>query len=135
MSRASQYDIFLDGSCSFCRWTREKIEPYDSDARLRFLDYNDPLVAAQAPLSRTELRSEMNLRTPEGLWLRGFAAWVAILRVLPRLAWVGWLATLPPMRWIGPSLYKFIARRRHAIPGAPVRCTSDVCAVPKPHRR
>jgi len=126
-----KYDIFLDGSCAFCRWTRARIEPYDSRARIRFLDYNDPFVGAQAPFSRAELERQMNVRTPDGLWLRGFEAWVAVLSVLPKLNWIGKLASVPPLRWIGPAIYRFVARHRYRIPGVPVRCTNDACALPK----
>jgi predicted DCC family thiol-disulfide oxidoreductase YuxK len=124
------YDIFMDGSCSFCRWTQAKVEPYDSRSRLRFLDYNDSGVAAQAPFSRGDLDREMYLRTPEGKWLRGFEAWLAILRVLPRFAWLGWIAGSPPFRWLGPAVYGFIARHRYSLPGAPARCESDTCPLP-----
>ena len=131
MPQATTYDIFMDGSCSFCRWSREKIEPYDSGARLRFLDYNDPGVATQAPFSRTELDFEMHVRTPAGEWLKGFEAWLALLRVLPKLAWLGRFASMPPMRWIGPYVYAFIARHRYSLPGAPARCETDTCAIPE----
>jgi predicted DCC family thiol-disulfide oxidoreductase YuxK len=130
MLQPTTYDIFMDGSCSFCRWTQAKIEPYDSASRLRFLDYNDPAVAAQAPFPRGELDSEMHVRTPEGAWLKGFNAWVALLQVLPKLAWIGRIASVPPIRWMGPSVYAFIARHRYSLPGAPARCETDTCAVP-----
>jgi predicted DCC family thiol-disulfide oxidoreductase YuxK len=130
MPETATYDIFMDGSCSFCRWSQAKIEPYDSCSRLRFLDYNNPVVAAQAPFSRMELDNEMHVRTPEGSWLKGFEAWLALLRALPKLAWIGRLASMPPMRWIGPSTYAFIARHRYSLPGAPERCESDTCAIP-----
>ena len=130
MPQTAKYDIFLDGSCSFCQWTRERIKPYDSGARLRFLDYNDPAVAAQAPFARTELDREMHLRTPEGAWLRGFDAWLALLRVLPKFSWLSRIAGLPPLRWIGPAVYRFIARHRYRLPGAPARCENDTCAPP-----
>ena len=125
------YDVFMDGSCSFCRWSQAKVEPYDTRRRVRFLNYNDPAVAAQAPFSRDELAAEMHVRTPEGAWLKGFAAWLALLRVLPKLVWLGRLASMPPMRWIGPSVYAFIARHRYSLPGAPARCESDTCAIPE----
>ena len=130
MPMASTYDIFMDGSCSFCKWTREKVEPYDSRARLRFLDYNDPQVAAQSPFSRNEMDQEMHVRTPGGKWLKGFDAWVALLRVLPKLSWLGRIAGWPPARWLGPSVYAFIARHRYSLPGAPSRCDSDTCTIP-----
>jgi predicted DCC family thiol-disulfide oxidoreductase YuxK len=130
MPPTPKYDIFMDGSCSFCRWSREKIQPYDSESRLRFLDYNDPAVAAEAPFSRSELGHEMHVRTSEGAWLKGFEAWLGLLLVLPKLAWLGRLASMPPMRWMGPSAYEFIARHRYSLPGAPARCESDTCALP-----
>ena len=98
MPGSAKYDIFLDGSCSFCRWLRGKIAPYDTSGRLRFVDYNDPAVATQPPFQRSDLVEEMHVRTPEGKWLGGFEAWLAVLRVLPRLASLGWIAGLPPLR-------------------------------------
>ena len=128
MAESPKYDIFLDGSCSFCRWLRAKIEPQDRNVRLRFLDYNDPAVAADTPFPRSDLDREMHLRTPNGKWLGGFEAWLELLRVLPRFAWLVWMAGLPPLRWLGPPLYRFIARHRYSIPGAPARCATDACA-------
>ncbi len=130
MPQTATYDIFVDGSCSFCRWTRAKVEPFDTRSRLRFLDYNDPEIAAQAPFPRNDLDQEMHVRTPEGAWLRGFEAWLAILRVLPRFVWLGRLAGLPPIRWFGPHVYGFIARHRYSLPGAPAQCDTDTCPVP-----
>lgn len=130
MPQTTTYDIFMDGSCSFCQWTRAKVAPYDSRSRLRFLDYNDPAVAAQSPFSRQELDREMHVRTPDGTWKRGFEAWLALLRVLPKLAWLGRIAGLPPFRWLGPSAYEFVAKHRYSFPGAPARCDTDTCAIP-----
>ena len=135
MPQTDTFDIFMDGSCSFCRWSREKIEPYDSRSQLRFLDYNDPAVGAQAPFSRDELDREMHVRTPDGKWLMGFEAWLELLSVLPKLAWLGKIASWPPLRWMGPSVYGFIARHRYSIPGAPARCETDTCAIPKHSRK
>jgi predicted DCC family thiol-disulfide oxidoreductase YuxK len=132
MPQTPKYDIFLDGSCSFCRWSRTQIELYDSDGKVQFLDYNDSAVAAQAPFPRAELDQEMHMRTPEGKWLLGFEAWLALLRVLPKLAWLGRIASVPPLRWLGPPVYGFIARHRYNLPGAPTRCDTDTCAPPSP---
>jgi predicted DCC family thiol-disulfide oxidoreductase YuxK len=129
------YDVFMDGSCSFCRWSQARVEPYDTYGRIRFLDYNNPEVAAQAPFSRDALSAEMHVRTPEGTWLAGFEAWTALLCALPKLSWLGRLANMPPLRWIGPYAYDFIARHRYSLPGAPARCASDSCAIPaRPHK-
>jgi predicted DCC family thiol-disulfide oxidoreductase YuxK len=128
MPESAKYDIFLDGACSFCRWSRAKIEPFDTAGRVQFLDYNDPAVAAQSPFPRNVLDQEMHMRTPEGKWLRGFEAWLVLLRVLPRLAWLGWIAGLWPFHWLGAPLYGFIGRHRYSLPGAPAPCEGDTCA-------
>lgn len=130
MPQTSTYEIFMDASCSFCRWTRERIRPYDPEGRLRFVDYNDPAVGIQAPFPRAELDREMHVRTPEGAWLRGFEAWAAILQALPKLAWLGRVAALPPTCWIGPAFYRFVAKHRYSLPGAPPRCEGDTCLPP-----
>lgn len=130
MDSTKKFDIFMDGSCTFCKWTRSKVEPYDANSRLRFLDYNDPVIAAQAPFSRNELDEEMHVRTPDGAWLKGYDAWISLLHALPKLAWLGWIGGLPPARWLGPSAYRFVARHRYQLPGAPAPCNTDSCAVP-----
>jgi len=124
----SKFDIFLDGACPFCQWTRSRIEPFDSKARLRFLDYNDPEIERLAPYPRAELDREMHVRTPEGRWLKGFDAWIVVLRALPKLAWLGWVTGVPPLGWLGPGLYRYIARHRYSLPGVPPRCDNDSCA-------
>ena len=128
--RSTTYDIFMDGSCSFCRWTRAKLEPYDSGGRLRFLDYNDPANAAQTPFPRADLEREMHVRTPDKGWLRGFEAWLAILGALPKTAWLARIAGAKPFRRFGPAAYRFIANHRYSLPGAPQRCADDTCSSP-----
>jgi predicted DCC family thiol-disulfide oxidoreductase YuxK len=125
-----QFEVLLDGSCAFCQWVRARVEPYDTNLRVQFLDYNDSQVAARTPFPRNELDDEMHVRTPEGAWLRGYPAWIAILRELPNLAWLDRIGGWPPFSWIGPSIYRFIARHRYTLPGAPPRCNSGSCEVP-----
>jgi predicted DCC family thiol-disulfide oxidoreductase YuxK len=121
-------DIYLDGSCPFCQWSRARIEPWDTRGRLQFRDYNDPVVAASAPFSAEQLSAEMHLRTPDGSWLVGFEAWLRILRELPGLAWLGKLLGAPPMRSLGPPAYRWVARHRLLLPGVPAPCSTEVCA-------
>src|SRR5665213_2914780 len=103
--------IYYDGRCAFCQWARARIEPWDTRHRLRFIDYND-LEAGATPYSAEELSREMHVRSPDGRWRAGFAAWIRILRVLPRLAWLGWVLSMPPFRWFGPAAYNWVARHR-----------------------
>jgi predicted DCC family thiol-disulfide oxidoreductase YuxK len=128
--QSGQYEVFNDGDCPFCQWIRARVEPFDTAKRIAFVDYNDPAVAARAPFSIEELEREMHVRTPDGAWIAGFAAWVALLRAMPRLAWLGWLLGAPPFRWMGPGVYRWIARNRYSLPGAPPRCEPHQCAPP-----
>ena len=128
MDTQRNLDIYYDGNCSFCRWSKGVIEPWDTRGRLRFLDINDPEVAAATPYPREKLLREMHLREPDGTWSAGFAAWVRILGVLPRWAWLGRLLGLAPFRWLGAIVYRWVARHRHLLPGAPPVCTAETCA-------
>jgi predicted DCC family thiol-disulfide oxidoreductase YuxK len=129
MPLGPKYDVYMDGSCSFCQWVRTKVEPYDSGMRLRFLDYNDPAVAAQALFLRRDFNRELHVRKPDGGWVKGFEAWQAVLCALPKFAWIGRMAAMPFLRWLGPYVYSFVARHRYCLPGSPARCESDSCAA------
>jgi predicted DCC family thiol-disulfide oxidoreductase YuxK len=129
MPRLKQYEIFTDGGCPFCQWARARVEPFDTNERLKFLDYNDPAVAAQTPFSREELDREMHVRAPDGMWHAGFAAWVAVLRALPLLSWLGALLGSGLFRKSGPRLYRWVARNRYRLPGSPPPCRADACRV------
>jgi predicted DCC family thiol-disulfide oxidoreductase YuxK len=128
MASPAKYDVLLDGACPFCQWTRARIEPFDTAGRLRFLDYNDPEVAAQAPFTREELDREMHVRVPDGAWSAGFAAWVVILRAMPPVAWLGRLLGTRLFRSAGPKLYRWVARNRYRWPGSPPPCRAESCA-------
>lgn len=128
MASPAKYDVLLDGGCAFCQWTRARIEPFDTARRLRFLDYNDPEVAAGTPFSREKLDREMHVRAPDGTWSAGFAAWVVILRALPPVAWLGWLLATRMFRKAGPKLYRWVARHRYRWLGVPPPCRAESCA-------
>jgi predicted DCC family thiol-disulfide oxidoreductase YuxK len=129
MPRLQQYEVFMDGGCAFCQWARARVEPFDTNERLKFLDYNDPAVAALAPFSREELDREMYVRAPDGSWHAGFAAWVVLLRAMPLLSWLGALLGSGMFRSAGPKLYRWVARNRYRLPGSPPPCRSDACTV------
>jgi predicted DCC family thiol-disulfide oxidoreductase YuxK len=126
--------VYTDGQCRFCLWARGLIEPHDTGHLLEFRDYNDPLVAQEAPFTSAELSREMHVRTREGVWCAGYRAWIAVLGALPRWHWLARLAALPPLVWFGPSLYRRLAANRYRIArwlpatGSPTQC--DHCHVP-----
>ena len=131
--------VYTDGSCPFCQWSRQKVERYDRDRRVEFRDYNNPAVAHQTPFTGEELATEMHVLTPDQRWHGGFAAWLEVLKALPRFRWLGKLLGFIPFRWVGPPLYRLIARNRYRAPsvvlhwmGAPPPCTPESgCAAPR----
>jgi predicted DCC family thiol-disulfide oxidoreductase YuxK len=133
MPGPGKFEILTDGACPFCQWTRARLEPFDTANRLRFLDYNDPELAAEAPFTREELDREMHVHAPDGAWSSGFAAWVVVLRALPPLAWLGWLLRSPLFRSAGPKLYRWVARNRYRLPGAPPPCGAAAYSRPDGH--
>ncbi len=92
------------------------MEPFDSDGRLDFRDYNIPGVAAETPFGMAELEAAMHVRTPDGRWVAGYMAWVEMLRVLPRLKWLARIAALRPLRVVGDWAYKLVAANRYRAP-------------------
>jgi len=120
-----KYEVYVDGGCAFCQWARAHVEPFDTEARLTFLDYNDAAVAEQSSLTRDELDREIHVRAPDGGWHAGFAAWIVLLRAMPFLRWLGALLGSALFRTAGPKLYRWVARNRHRLPGSPPACRSQ----------
>lgn len=136
MDSTTRLRVYTDGACAFCWWARGLVQPYDSEQRLDFRDFNDPAVASQTPYSRAELLREMHVLTPDGRWHSGFAGWVEILRVLPRRRWLAKVLAVPLIRWIGALAYKIAAANRYRLPrwflrllGAPQPC-AKACEIP-----
>jgi predicted DCC family thiol-disulfide oxidoreductase YuxK len=137
-SEGKRLVVYTDGTCPFCRWSRQKVEQYDQDGRVEFRDYNDSAVARQTPYKDAELAKEMHVLTPDKQWYGGFHAWLQVLKALPRWRWLGKMLGYAPFRWIGPPLYKVIAQNRYRAPsvilrwiGAPPPCSAEgSCAAP-----
>jgi predicted DCC family thiol-disulfide oxidoreductase YuxK len=129
---------YTDGRCPFCQWSRQKVERFDSSGAVEFRDYNQPAIARETPYTDEELATEMHVRTAEGKWYGGFAAWIAVLQALPGWSWLGRLASYAPFQWIGLGVYRLIARNRYRAPkfllrwmGAPPPCSQDAgCTIP-----
>jgi predicted DCC family thiol-disulfide oxidoreductase YuxK len=129
MDASPRLKIFTDGKCPTCRAARARVEPWDRNHRLEFLDYNEPVIAAQAPFSRDELADEMHVLIPDGSWRVGFDGWAAILKELPAWRWLGAMGMIPPVRWIGRPFYRFFARHRYRISGLASSCPDGSCST------
>jgi predicted DCC family thiol-disulfide oxidoreductase YuxK len=137
MNQATTIDVLTDGDCPLCRWMRARVEPFDVRKRLHWLNFREPEVLAMAaPLTFDELNNEMYAHLPDGKWVRGFDAWIAVLSVLPRLRWLSKLLSLWPLTRLGPLFYRWVAKRRFTLFGIPPPCSPDgVCSLHEHHRR
>jgi predicted DCC family thiol-disulfide oxidoreductase YuxK len=108
-------EVFYDGSCGLCRTSRRWVERRDTLRRLRFVDSGGSAAGEACPVPSDELARAVWVRLPGGRLVSGYAAWVAVLRALPRWRLVAGVLELPPMRWAGAVLYRVIARHRHTL--------------------
>ena len=112
---------------------RARVEPLDRKGRLEWLDYNDPKILRRAiPHTRAEMAEEMYVRAPNGLWSKGYAAWIEVIRVLPRWKWLTPIMSVWPFNKLGPIFYLWLASRRYTLFGVPPPCdVSGVCRLHK----
>ena len=125
---AETTQILYDGQCSLCQRAIARLRRRDTRHRLTFMDLHSVDVSRIHPSLTTEacLR-DMHLVTPQGRVLSGFDAFRHIAAQLPAWRWWAPLLRVPPVPVIGRLIYRWIARRRHALPH---RCASGRCAHP-----
>ncbi|MBA3767590.1 MAG: DUF393 domain-containing protein [Acidobacteria bacterium] len=134
MSELAHIDVFTDGQCPLCKWMRARVEPFDHQHRIHWLDYRDPEIQQRAaPYTLQELDAEMHARTPDGRWSAGYEAWIAIMRVLPGWRFFAPLLSIWPLTSLGALFYRWLAKRRYQLFGVPPPCdASGVCALHAP---
>ena len=53
MGDERRIEVYTDGQCPLCQWSRARVESHDRDRRLEWLDYHDPAALARAaPLNQ-----------------------------------------------------------------------------------
>ena len=67
MNNRTRIEVYTDGECPLCQWMRAKVEPFDRQHRIDWMNYRDPEVLSRAaPHTFQELNEEMHARTPDG---------------------------------------------------------------------
>lgn len=127
-------EVFTDGECPLCKWMRARVEPFDRDRRIEWLNFRDPEVLTRAaPHSLAELNEEMYVRDAKGVWSSGYAGWIKVLGVLRFWRVLTPVMALWPFNRLGPVFYRWLARRRYTLFGIPPPCDADgVCSLHKP---
>ena len=133
MTNNKRIEVYTDGNCSLCRWTRARVEPLDRDHRIEWLDYNDPnILEGAAPLTREAMAEEIHVRRFDGSWFKGYFAWMEVIRVLPRWKWLATILTIWPFTKLGPVFYRWLASRRYTLFGVAPPCDKEeVCELHK----
>lgn len=122
----ARIEVYTDGQCSLCRWSRAQVEPWDRDGRIEWLDYNHPSNQQRAaPHTLQELAAEMHVRKADGTWSKGFLGWLDVIAVLPRWGWLAGVLARWPFSRLGPIFYRWLARRRYQLFGVPPPCSTD----------
>ncbi len=131
MNETRRIEVYTDGACPLCRWSRGQVEPLDTNHRLEWFDFRTPEAQQRAaPHTAQELAEEMYVRRTDGTWIKGFAGWIEVLNALPRTKMLARVLGLWPFRTLGPVFYRSLARRRFSLFGVPPPCdTSGACAL------
>ena len=134
MKESARIEVFTDGQCPLCQWMRARVEPFDRERRIEWLDYRDPEIQRRAaPYTFQELNEEMHTRTPDGRWAAGYGAWIEVMRVLPGWRWFAPLLNIWPATSLGPVFYRWLANRRYKLFGVPPPCdAAGVCSLHAP---
>ncbi|HVF57040.1 MAG TPA: DUF393 domain-containing protein [Pyrinomonadaceae bacterium] len=134
MEQASRIEVYMDGQCPLCRWSRARVEPFDRDARIEWLDLNEPeALRRAAPHTWAEMTEEMYVRRADGSWTKGYFGWLEVLKVLPRWRWLSRALSVWPFTAVGPIFYRWLASRRYTLFGIPPPCDpSGACSIHQP---
>jgi predicted DCC family thiol-disulfide oxidoreductase YuxK len=125
--------VLYDGSCSLCRGSVERVRPFDTRARIEFLDLHDPSVASRFPQVDPEaaLRLMQAVDTDGRVW-GGVEAWARIGRLLPGWKLIAWMLLVPGVRHLAARTYGWMARNRYRWNRA--ACADGTCAVHLPNK-
>lgn len=117
----ARYALLYDGECGFCRTWVERVRRRDREGRIEPIPFQR-VDSKRYGIRRADLEEAMHLVAPDGRVWRGAAAAREVLRLLPGWRWASYALRIPGALAIAERVYRWIARRRHAIP-----CESGVC--------
>jgi predicted DCC family thiol-disulfide oxidoreductase YuxK len=124
----AELTVFYDGGCSLCRASVARVQRFDTQHRIEFLDVHDPAVQKRYPQIDPEVAMRwMQAIGADGRVWSGAEAWARIGMLLPSWKILAWLLLVPGVRWIAGGIYKLIARNRYRWNRA--ACSDGSCSL------
>ncbi len=108
--------LIYDGECSVCRFAVDWIRTRMSPGAFEFLSCHDESLPARFPfVDRNACLQAAHLVLPDGKVLAGEKAAPEVFLRIPGYRWVPSLLRVPGGQVFSGVLYRWFARRRHAI--------------------
>ena len=108
--------LIYDGECSVCRSAMDWIRARMSPGAFEFLSCHDESLSARFPfLDKSACLRAAHLILPDGKVLAGEKAAPEVFLRIPAYRWVASLLRAPGGQLFSHFLYRWFARRRHAI--------------------
>ena len=132
--------VLYDGACPLCR--REiglyrGLKPLRSGSPVCFADVSDaalPLPLALPPgTTRAHLLARFHVRAPDGQWLSGAQAFLALWAALPGWRWLAQVGRLPGAVWAMARAYRLFLRGRPALQRWAFRIDKPAPQAPNSH--
>ena len=103
-AQAVKPKIHYDGQCGFCQASIRLLKALDKFGSLEYI-------------STTQGLTEMRIDLPDGRSFGGFLAFRKLVLIVPMLYPLIIFAYFPGSGIVGPYVYRWIAARRHHLPG------------------
>jgi len=121
-SRMADLTVLYDGACSLCRGSVVRVQKFDRERCIAFVDVRDASVKERFPQVDVEvaLRWMQAVGSNGRVW-SGADAWARMGMLLPGWKLAAWILTVPGIHWMAGKVYAWLARNRY-------RWNRELCA-------
>ncbi len=107
--------LYFDGTCPFCVTEMQRLEKWNTQGRLAFVDIAEPgFDPASAGVDMAAVNRALHGRLRDGRMLAGIDSVLAAYTLVGR-GWRVWSLRVPGLRTAAAMLYRHVARHRHAL--------------------
>jgi predicted DCC family thiol-disulfide oxidoreductase YuxK len=104
--------VLYDGACPLCRWEISHYQGLNPIKPLCFDDVSDTTTAVPPHTTREQLLARFHVRCPDGTWLSGAQAFLALWANLPGWRVLAWAGRVPGALWVMERSYRLFLRWR-----------------------